>query len=84
MKRALATVLLATACGGLPQPAECEQFLACSEAIAPMSTQSSKQSYGKGGTCWQNASDAAGCTEICKQALLALRLGSGSAQPECQ
>jgi hypothetical protein len=74
--------LLLLSCG-IPQSPECEQFLACAEAAAPMTTVSSRQTYGPGGTCWQNASDAEACTEICRLATLALRADAGSTAPSC-
>ena len=77
---------LACACGGIPQAKECEQFLACSEAVSPMSTttSASKQTYGPGGTCWQNESDAAACTDICAKGTLVLKMMDGRSKPECQ
>ena len=70
-----AALLLLVACGGVPQAPECERFLRCSEALEPMSTTSTFPTYGPGGTCWQNASDAAACTEVCRLAVMAM--------PEC-
>lgn len=77
-------LVLAIACGGLPQAPECEKFLACSEAVQPMGSMYTKGTYGPGGSCWQNGSDAAACAEICKQALTALQLGSGMSKAECK
>lgn len=77
-------VLGVIGCGGFPQPAECEKYLACSEAVSPKSTMNSALTYGRGGTCWQSSSDAEGCREVCKLAVQALQLGVGRSTPECQ
>lgn len=82
--RAVAAALLFSACGGIPQPEECEKYLACSEAVQPMSTRSTRQTYGPGGTCWVNASDAESCREVCELATQALKMGAGRSTPECQ
>jgi hypothetical protein len=81
VKRAL--LLFVVACGGIPQSKECEKYLACSEAVEPMSTMQSRLTYGPGGTCWMNAGDAEGCTGVCKLAVQALQLGAGMSTPEC-
>lgn len=49
-----------------------------------MSTKATAPSYAPGGTCWQNAGDAAACTEVCANALEALVLGPGKSTPACQ
>jgi uncharacterized protein (UPF0548 family) len=82
--RLAALLLFGFGCGGIPQSAECERFLACAEARAPTSTLTSRQTYGPGGTCWQNASDAAACTEVCRLATLAVRADAGSAKAPCK
>jgi hypothetical protein len=79
----LAALLLLAACNDLPQSPECEKFLACSEAAEPHSTRNTHPTYGPGGTCWQNASDAAACTEVCKLATLAVRADAGRTTPQC-
>lgn len=82
MRRAL-TLLLAAACGG-PRSAECDRYLACAEAAAPLSTRNQAATYGPNGTCWANESDAAACAELCEQALLAVRADAGRTTPQCQ
>lgn len=76
--------LVVLGCGGIAQPAECEKYLACSEAVQAGSTMNTKLTYGRGGTCWLNATDAESCREVCKLATQALQLGAGRATPECQ
>ena len=82
--RARLFALLLAGCGGLAQPPECERYLACAEAVSPTSTRNSALTYGRGGTCWQNAADAQSCREVCKLAVQALQLGVGRSTPECQ
>lgn len=78
------TGLLVLACGGIAQPAECEKYLKCSEAVQAGSTMHTRLTYGPGGTCWLNAMDAEGCREVCSLAAQALKLGAGRATAECQ
>ncbi len=75
--------LLLLACGAKPSP-ECERYLACAEAVAPMSTKNQAATYGTGGSCWSGASDAQACTELCRVATLAVRADAGRTTPECQ
>ena len=81
MRRTL--VLLMVACGARPSP-ECERYLTCAEAAAPMSTRSQVATYGTGGTCWSNASDSEACTALCKLAIQAVRADAGRTTAECQ
>ena len=71
-------------CGAGGQPEECRKYLACSEAVQPMSTMQTRLTYGPGGTCWSNAGDAESCREVCRLAVEALKLGAGASTPECQ
>jgi hypothetical protein len=80
-----ALVLLGVAaCGGLSQAPECAKFLSCTSAVSPMSQRVEQPTYGPGGTCWQNPSDAEACTDICKKAVEALQMGPGASHGECK
>ena len=75
-------LLAALVACGAPHDATCDKFLACSEAVQPMSTNDTVKTYGPGGTCW-GSPDQANCIAVCTKGLSALQATAGKSKPEC-
>ncbi len=78
-KIALAISVLALAVSSacvIPQSEECGKYIDCiahfDEVNGTDTTAGIEDSYGEGGTCWQNADTAAACTTACDDATVAL------------
>jgi len=67
---------------GQPHDPTCDKFLACSEAVQPMSTMDTAKTYGAGGTCW-GSPDQAACIDICTKGLAALQATAGKSLADC-
>lgn len=70
----LATGLFA-ACS-LPASAACEKYVECQahfDEVTGNDTRGIPETYGEGGTCWQNAETADSCTAACENANTSLR-----------
>ena len=75
IRQFIGILLLAAASGcGAPQSEQCRSYVACQQAydeatgIAPVDV----SQYLEGGACWDDANNAAHCTEDCERGLALL------------
>jgi hypothetical protein len=77
-------VVFLAACNGIGQSAECEQYLACVDAVNPGAS-ANFASYSQTGSCWSTDQRSADqCTAACVQGRNILRAGVGAGTAECQ
>jgi hypothetical protein len=54
---------------GIPPSDACAQYIDCLTATAPEAVGPMLESYGEGGTCWENEANAEACDAACAEAL---------------
>lgn len=70
-----------TGCAPEPPSAACEKYVECQEhfdEVTGNETTGIQETYGEGGTCWQNAETADSCTAACENANASLRENLGA------
>ena len=78
-KIALAVSMLALAATSacvIPQSEECGKYIDCQahfDEVNELTSTDLSESYGEGGTCWQNADTADSCTSACESANTSLK-----------